>query len=113
MSRSFNLPPHYRLKLKLLMAKIDSWDNEMASLRVDGKPVWERRYQWHEGYFGRICGSPHADWREFFSRVEVEAAHTGASTAVSFTTTLDEHPNNESFGLRDFFLYIAKCAPSC
>jgi len=27
-SRQFKLPGHYRLKIKLLFAKIDSWDNE-------------------------------------------------------------------------------------
>lgn len=30
------LPPHYRLKIKLLFAKIDSWDNERGFLHVDG-----------------------------------------------------------------------------
>lgn len=28
LTRSVQLPGHYRIKVKLMMAKIDSWDNE-------------------------------------------------------------------------------------
>lgn len=35
-TNKLKLPGHYRLKIKLLFAKIDSWDNERAILSVDG-----------------------------------------------------------------------------
>lgn len=82
-------------------------------MHLDGKIIWQRNYQWHEGYFGRICGSPVPDWRDFFTRIEVEAAHTGSKVDLKFLTTLDEAPNNESFGVRDFYLFIAKCSDNC
>jgi hypothetical protein len=34
------LKPHYKLKFKFLLFKIDSWDNEKAWLTVDNKEVW-------------------------------------------------------------------------
>jgi hypothetical protein len=40
--RSFNLPPHYRIKIKLTFVKIDSWDNEWAYVELDGGRIWER-----------------------------------------------------------------------
>ena len=71
------IKPHYRLKLKLLFAKIDSWDNEVATVKVDGTELWKRSFIYHEGYWGNICGQPAFEWRELFARVEADVAHTG------------------------------------
>lgn len=36
LKQTVDLPPHYRLKFKFTVLKIDSWDNEFATLKVDG-----------------------------------------------------------------------------
>jgi hypothetical protein len=35
-TRKFELKPHYKLKVKFMYAKIDSWDAEKFFLKVDG-----------------------------------------------------------------------------
>lgn len=111
-SKSVKLPPHYRLKVKSLFAKIDSWDNESAFLKVDDAQVWTRKFVHTEGYFSQLCGQQ-GDWREIFVRVEADLAHVGATALVEWSTTLDENKDNESFGLRDFHIFAAKCASFC
>lgn len=34
--KHFRLPPHYEMKLKLNLFKIDSWDKERFFISVDG-----------------------------------------------------------------------------
>lgn len=46
-------------------------------------------------------------------RVEVDAAHTGNTASFELRAYLDEHPNNESVGYRDFYIFVAKCADNC
>lgn len=106
------LTPHYRLKVKLLMAKIDSWDNERGILKVDGVEAWSQAFAHNQGYWNNICGQA-SDWRELLVRVEVEVAHTKSDVLIEFTSTLNEAPENESWGIRDFFLYSAQCAKDC
>lgn len=43
-SRVFEMEPHYRIKVKLTFAKIDSWDNEEGSISLDGEKIWARRF---------------------------------------------------------------------
>ncbi|CAD8071148.1 unnamed protein product [Paramecium sonneborni] len=112
-SKILKINPHYKLKIKVLWAKIDSWDNEAAQIKVDGNMVWERNFQWYEGYSGKICGSPVYAQKAFFARTEVDIVHTGDQVKIEFTTTLDEDVNNESFGLRDFNIYYAACSKNC
>lgn len=52
-------------------------------------------------------------WRELFTRVEVDVVHTGDQATVLLTSTLDEAPINESWGVRDFFLFYAACSTNC
>lgn len=47
-----------------------------------------------------------------FVRTEVDVDHTGDSSKIEFTSTLDEVVN-ESFGLRDFYIYYAACSDNC
>jgi len=39
-SNILKMKPHYKLKLKVLFAKIDSWDNEALQIKVDSKVVY-------------------------------------------------------------------------
>lgn len=97
----------------MLLAKIDSWDNEVAYLRVDGQEVWSKAFIYHYGYWVPLCGHVTADWRELFVRVEVDVAHSKPDALVEITSNLNEAADNESWGVRDFFVYFASCAKDC
>lgn len=86
-NRKFDLPPHYRIKVKMSFLKSDSWDNERATLTVDGTEVWGQNFVLNQGYFNQLCGGG-GDWRELLQTVETEMKHTGPA-AVRITTNLD------------------------
>ncbi|CAD8189326.1 unnamed protein product [Paramecium pentaurelia] len=109
----FNIPPHYQLKIQILWAKIDSWDNEAAQMRVDSVLVQERRFQWYEGYFGKVCGNSDFGQRTIFVRNEIDLNHTSSQVEIQFSTTLNEPIDNESFGLRDFTIFYGSCINNC
>lgn len=52
-------------------------------------------------------------WKSIFVGVDAEVAHTKGNVNIVISSDLDEAPDNESFGVRDFFLYIARCAKAC
>ncbi|CAK80488.1 unnamed protein product (macronuclear) [Paramecium tetraurelia] len=112
-SKTFlNIPPHHKLKIQFLWAKIDSYDNEAGQMRVDGVLLWERRFQWYEGYYWKICGNLNEQHRTIFVRNELDLSHTNSQVQISFTSTLDE-PQGESFGLRDFVIFYGACTSNC
>lgn len=47
------------------------------------------------------------DWAEKVVNVEVEIPHRQPAATISMTSTLDEDFDNESWGIRDFYLFIA------
>ena len=51
--------------------------------------------------------------KDLFIRAEVEADHTGSEVEIAFTTTLRKSASQQSFGVRDFVLFISKCADNC
>lgn len=59
-----------------------------------------------------MCGQIN-DWRELLTQIEVDAAHTAEKASFHLTTNLDEAANNESWGIRDFYVFIAKCSDNC
>lgn len=83
------MPPHYRIKVKLTFAKIDSWDNEEGSVALDGTKIWARRFQYNEGYTNSVCGAVHNSWTEMFVGVDAEGGHTGDKLEVRITSTLN------------------------
>lgn len=44
MKITVDLKPHFRIRVKTIFMKIDSWDNEVASLRIDNIEVWKRAF---------------------------------------------------------------------
>jgi hypothetical protein len=51
------------------------------------------------------CGGSHPDLK-LSVPIDVTIRHTGESVDVSFGSTLDEHPCNESFGIDDVIISI-------
>ena len=73
-----------------MFAKIDSWDNENAVLKaVDGAELWKRVFRLQEGIQVNICGKSNFEWRELFTRVEVDIAHSRDQATIEITTNLD------------------------
>ncbi|CAD8195626.1 unnamed protein product [Paramecium octaurelia] len=104
-----NIPEHAKIKIQFLWAKIDSWDYEWAFMKLDGAVVWQQQFNYYWGYFWKICGDSHDDYRTIFTRIELDINHTSTQLEISFTTNLNESPDGESFGIRDFVLLHSQC----
>jgi len=52
-----------------------------------------------------LCGAG-ADWNEEIVDLEVELEHADETLRIGFSSSLDEGATNESWGLRNFILYI-------
>ncbi|CAD8096037.1 unnamed protein product [Paramecium sonneborni] len=113
LSKTIKLRPHYKIRLLVLWAKIDSWDNEKAQILFDGKEIWSKNYNINDGYINKICGNSEIQFKTQFERIDAVGDHTGDQIQITFTTTLDQNSNDESFGLRDLQLFYAPCSEDC
>jgi hypothetical protein len=89
--------------------KIDSWDGELAIIQVDGRTAWQQAIPFDSGYRFSVCGQPDATyigWREWPINVDLNGPHEGATVTITITSTIDQTPNDESWGIRDFKLFL-------
>ncbi|CAD8106299.1 unnamed protein product [Paramecium sonneborni] len=107
------LVPHYKLRLNVLWAKIDSWDNEKGLILIDGKEVWSQSFNNNDGYGIKLCGNSEAKYLTLFKRIDLTVNHTGDQVQIDFLSTLDQGGDDESFGLRDLQLFYNPCSNSC
>ena len=53
-SKKIDLPPHYRIKIKVTYFKLDSWDGQEGWITVEGEKIWKRTFGVVEIY--KLCG---------------------------------------------------------
>ena len=86
--------PHDVLEVWMTFIKIDTWENEMARMLIDGTDVWTRRFTRAEGK--QECGN---GGHEVVVPVHVKQEHTADKVTVRVDTTLNEPANNEAFAI--------------
>jgi len=52
--KMFTLPPHYAIRVTFTFFKIDSWDNEMFAVYIDGRESFMQRFFGSDG--AQVCG---------------------------------------------------------
>lgn len=100
-----NLPGHSKIRVNAAYHMLDSWDGEMAYMKVDDVIVWTKRGIFDEKNGINICGGDHND-PAFNIAVEANLPHNASEVKISFGSSLDEDPCNESFGVDDVMIYI-------
>ncbi|CAD8195449.1 unnamed protein product [Paramecium pentaurelia] len=113
LSKIIKLQPHYKLRLLVLWAKIDSWDNEYGLILFDGIQVWNQSFNLDNGYQIKVCGNSEPKYHTLFRRVDITVDHTGDQVKIDFLSTLDQGSDDESFGLRDLQIFYASCPDQC
>ncbi|CAD8105868.1 unnamed protein product [Paramecium primaurelia] len=114
--RFTNLPPHFQVKVKVQMWKIDSWDNELFLMEIDDQEKFRQAFAYNEGV--DLCGvdtgaKQGEGWAEKIVNIEINVPHKFPEVKVLMKSTLDEPPENESWGVRDFQLFAAQCFKGC
>jgi hypothetical protein len=103
-SRTFDLLwiPHAELRLNFVLVAIDSWDNELFWVEIDGEAAWSKKCAHNNSNCNQsnnLCGSGIFD--DGFLPVEVIVGHDAPDVSAHFVADLDEGRKNESFGLDD------------
>lgn len=90
---------HTELRVALDYIVIDSWDNEDAIVRVDGATVYTETFLFFDSPNPNACGQYFGDWG--VQPVQEVVAHTDATATVLVTSTINQIPSDESFGVRN------------
>jgi hypothetical protein len=105
-SKTFtDLPKHEKIKINAAFHMLDSWDGETAFMKVDGETVWTKKGQHSQEKGIDVCGGEHND-PAFNLSVDVTIPHNKQNATITFGSTLDEEPCNESFGVDDVMIYV-------
>jgi hypothetical protein len=103
---------HTHVKVKFNYYSLDTWDDEAAILRIDGFPTWtENRVhfltQGREVFAN--CGSGgYSGYKDRVLQGNAFIEHTANSVNLNFTSTLNEGPTNESFGIDNLEIWVKK-----
>lgn len=89
--------PHTTVKIKFSYYAIDSWDTEIAYVRIPGTGgAWQRTTIYNEISRENIVGAGFADGIYYG---EIEVPHTGNNLTIFVGSTLNQTPDDESYGI--------------
>ncbi|CAD8114585.1 unnamed protein product [Paramecium primaurelia] len=107
------LPPHYKIQISFTLFIIDTWDqNEYFHLYVDESLVYNKAYSYEQG-INNICGQTGNHRSDSSHEIQFEFPHTGTTTFIQLTSTLDQIPFDESWGFRNFRIFLYLCPSGC
>jgi hypothetical protein len=95
--KTFTVPNPEYAKVELDFIKIDSWDDEQATITVNGKICMQTRFMYNRGT--QQCGYNHGHYIEQKSRVECLIANPGNKVTIRAYTNINEGAHNEAWGL--------------
>ena len=94
---------HVEARVCIDFMKIDSWDNETASISLDNTLVASQTFA-TDG--SALCGRAEAGWNEYLATMVGTLSHSTSNISVSVRTTLNSPPNDESWGLKRIWLWV-------
>lgn len=107
-----DLPPHKKLRITATFHFIDAWTGETAYMQVNIGREHSNEYVWTERYDStqatntiNVCGAKFGEGK-FSSPIDVTLPHLDDSVTITFGTTLDQDPQDESWGLSNLNLYL-------
>lgn len=83
----------------------------MFYLFLDGVNKYQKGYHYTTGT--QQCGVDHVHYQEQLEQISIVAPHKMTNLVITMTTNLDEAANNESWGIRDFQIFVYTCAANC
>lgn len=83
--KQISVPPHQDISMRFEFFKIDSWDNEVFFVYVDGTPVYNSSFAYNLGTF--VCGV--GGWHDSLIAVNIKVPHVNPTVSIVMTTTLN------------------------
>lgn len=113
-SKQFDtLPTHSEIRVKANFHFIDKWDNQTAYMKIGRSNKEESYIVWTDSHIQidtentiNICGNSTGE-SKFISLIDIIFPHNSEKLYIEFGTNILEHdPNNISWGISNFQLYI-------
>eukprot|EP00056_Hartaetosiga_gracilis_P013320 m.219484 g.219484 ORF g.219484 m.219484 type:complete len:3572 (+) comp13825_c8_seq1:160-10875(+) len=89
-----DLPQHTVVHVELDVFFLNTWDDEAATVLIDGQEAWSFNYN-SRNYESTICGGT----QTYVHRVSISLVHSASSITVKVTTGLNQSPCDEGFGI--------------
>ena len=94
-------PAHGLVRVEFEFFFIDSWDSgEEARMYVDSELAWSSASDFHHHGGQNYCGWSIFDDKPAVS-VSADVLSSASNVTVRFTTTLDQDPTDESWGIQN------------
>ena len=107
-SKTVAAPPHTQAKAWMQYIRLDAWSSQWAIVQLDGKQIWSEQSpgnEWTMG-FNNKCGRWDYQDDEWDMGTPWVGAHTAATATLTATSTLDQTPDQESFGIDNVTLFV-------
>ena len=107
-----NLYPHYRMRIKARIYKIDYWNYEKIDIYIDGTKLTILDLQFKDNYpfyFGNMCENPL--YPEDLSYFDIEFPHSNINTIIEFSSNIST--SLPQWGISHIVYGIYICDLSC
>ena len=107
-----NLPTHTILRMTADFHYIDSWTGETAYAQLNIGPNKQNQYVWTDRYDStmavnsiNVCGARCGEGK-FTTAIDITTLHTDDSILVTFGTSADQDPADQSWGISNLSIYV-------
>ena len=107
-----NLPAHTILRMTADFHYIDSWTGETAYAQLNIGPNKQNEYVWTDRYDSamainsiNVCGARCGEGK-FTTKIDITVPHTDESIIVTFGSTVDQDPADQSWGISNLSIYV-------
>lgn len=118
LAKTYSTPvPHWNARIRAVLYKIDSWNNENLFVTVDG--YTQKVYTWNSSFNGTdICGTPNPvvdslnpSYSDGPVNLDINVTHNASTLTLGFSTNLNSWV--QSWGVRQIQLDLDYCDRSC
>ncbi len=103
MKKNFTLNPHWSVRIKFDLYKMDRWTNEKFYLIVNGIEQYSKVFTEFESTDNFMCGW--AEYPESVQHVDVNFTHSDLLMQLEFGSTLNDIFKAESWGIKNLQIF--------
>jgi len=107
-----NLPTHQKIRITADFHYIDAWTGETAYMQLNTGPKNQDEYVWTDRYDSsmavnsiNVCGAQYGEGK-LTTKIDITVPHNTGSIVVTFGSTVDQDPCDQSWGISNLSIYI-------
>merc|ERR1739848_349856 len=97
------LDSHTKVRLKMRIIPIDTWDNEWAYVSIDNKQVYKKQFRGNNHSGKNLkCGAGTAEW---YYDMDYTWNHSASSFTIKVWSNINSSASDESLGIADVQIF--------